>query len=192
MSLTIGKSRTLLHLPHLLHLWFVREVPTQVWPGVLLDLQVEGLQCPPLSCVVDAKLTSVTGWFCVCSALDSELSIGCSMIFTGVGFLMMDPLVPCEPCSESNACVWDTWVNCALGEMHGIFSIGQKAVAVVSRVMDPLGVGRFIMFDMVFPSLYISDSSSALLTEFTLSCASDVKYSGLFCSKADWLGWHSG
>ena len=40
-----------------------------------------------LSCVVDTKLTSVTGCFCICSALDSELSVGCSMVFTGVGLL---------------------------------------------------------------------------------------------------------
>ena len=79
------------------------------------------------------------------------------MVFTGVGLLMMGPLVPCEPCSIFNACVWDTWVNCALGEMHGIFSIGQKVVVIVSRVMDPLGVGGFNVFDVAFPSVYISD-----------------------------------
>ena len=117
-----------------------------------------------LTCVVDTKLTGVTGWFCVCPALDSDLSTGWSTILTGVGLLTMDPLVLSDLSSRFSAWECDTYINFAPIEVGGIFSIGQKAVAIVTGVLDPLGVGGFDEFDAVFPSWYISGWSSSLLS----------------------------
>ena len=155
-------------------------------------ITVGGTTVSILTCVVDAKLTSVTGCICVCAVLESDWSIGFSTILTGMGFLTVDSSATCESYSRFNACVCDACVDWAPGETGSIFSIGWNALAVVTGVMDPLGVGGVDMFDVAFPSWYISDCSKNLLTEFTSSHTSDVKYSGLFCSKAVWLGWHSG
>ena len=43
-------------------------------------------------------------------------------------------------------------ISASIVKVGGIFSIGQNAVAVVTGVVDPLGVGRFDVFDVALPS----------------------------------------
>ena len=68
-------------------------------------------------------------------------------ILTGIGLLMMDPLVLGDLCSRFSTCI-----VCASIKVDGIFSMGQKAVAMVIGVMDPLGVCGFNMYDMAITS----------------------------------------
>ena len=60
---------------------------------------------------------------------------------------MMDPLVLSDLCGRFSACI-----VCALVKVDGIFLMRQKAVAMVTGVVDPLGVGSFDVFDVVIPS----------------------------------------
>ena len=60
---------------------------------------------------------------------------------------MMDPLVLGDLCSRFSACV-----VCAPVKVDGVFSMRQKAVAMVTGVVDPLGIGSFNVFDTAIPS----------------------------------------
>ena len=60
---------------------------------------------------------------------------------------MMDPLVLSDLCSRFSACI-----VCALVKEDGIFSMRQKVVAMVTGMVDPLGVGGFDVFDVVILS----------------------------------------
>ena len=60
---------------------------------------------------------------------------------------MMDPLVLSDLCSRFSACI-----VCAPVEVDGVFSMRQKAIAMVTGVVDPLGVGSFNVFDVVILS----------------------------------------
>ena len=60
---------------------------------------------------------------------------------------MMDPLVLTDLCSRFSTCI-----VCAPVKVDGIFSMRQKAVAMVTGVVDPLGVGGFNVFDAVILS----------------------------------------
>ena len=60
---------------------------------------------------------------------------------------MMDPLVLGDLCSRFSTCI-----VCAPVEVDGVFSMRQKAVAMVIGVVDPLGVGSFDVFHVAIPS----------------------------------------
>ena len=60
---------------------------------------------------------------------------------------MMDPLVLSDLCSRFSTCI-----VCAPVEVDGIFPMRQKAVAMVTGVVDPLGVGGFNVFNVVILS----------------------------------------
>ena len=60
---------------------------------------------------------------------------------------MINLLVLSHLCSRFSTCI-----VYALVEVDGIFLMRQKAVAMVTGVVDPLGVGGFNVFDVVILS----------------------------------------
>ena len=146
-----------------------------------------------LSCVVDAKLTGVTGFCCwgVTVWCRLEVIIPGSEIPTGVGLQ-----IGCSPglwdSSRFIAYMWDTWVDGVAQVIGGVPPTGWNPVVGFTGVVTCWGILGVDDVNAVFSLYYISGWSNILSIEFTLSCANDVRYSKLFCSSVLWLGWHSG